>query len=80
MHTLQQVNWDLAMSNEISFEEYRYAVILTDSISDLIRENGLKTDDQLSAAPKKSHSDAAPLRQKSKLITIRRESAARHRW
>ena len=59
--------------NKISLEEYRYAVILTDSISDLIRENGLKTDDQISAAPKKSHSDAAPLRQKSKLITIRRD-------
>ena len=61
--------------NEFSLEEYRYAVILTDSISDLIWENGLKTDDQISAAPKKSHSDTAPLRRKSKLITIRRDNA-----
>ena len=39
--------------NEISLEEYRYAVILTDLISGLIWENGLKTKDQTLAAPKK---------------------------
>ena len=32
-HTLQQVNWDLAMFNEISFEGFRYALIITDSFS-----------------------------------------------
>ena len=50
-------------------------MILTDSISDLIWDNGLKTKDQILAAPKKSHSDTAPLRQKSKLITIMRDNA-----
>ncbi len=63
------------MVNKISLEEYRYAVILTESISDLIWENGLKAKDQILTAPKKSHSDTAPLRKKSKLITIMRDNA-----
>ena len=75
MNKLIQPDCDRMTVNKISLEEYRYAVILTDSISDLIWENGLKTDDQISAAPKKSHSDTAPLRQKSKLITIMRDNA-----
>ena len=38
--------------NEISLEEYWYAVVLTDSISDLILENGLKTNDKILAHPR----------------------------
>ncbi len=52
-------------------------LILTDSISDLIWGNGLKTNDHPSA-PKKSHSDTAPLRQKYKLITIMRDNAGEY--
>ena len=65
--------------NEISIKECCYAVILTDLNSDLIWENGLKTKDQILAAPKKSHSDTAPLRQKSKLITFMRDNAGENR-
>ena len=42
---IEQVDCDLMTVNEISLEEYSYAVILTDLISDLIWEIGLKTKD-----------------------------------
>jgi hypothetical protein len=61
-HTLQQVNWDLAMFNEISFEGFRYALIITDLFSGLIWVYGLKTKDQLLSALKKWYGDIAPLR------------------
>ena len=73
---IEQADCDLVTVNEFSLEEYRYAVILTDSISDLILENGLKTNNQILAAPKNLHGNTAPLRQKSKLITIMRDNAA----
>ena len=63
------------MVKEIAFEEDRDAMILTDSPSGLIWKNGRKTKDQTLAAPNKWRSDTAPLRQKSKLITIMRNNA-----
>ena len=50
-------------------------MILTDLPFGLIWKYGLKTKDQTLAAPKKWRSDTAPLRQKSKLITIMRNNA-----
>ena len=43
---LEQVNWDLMMVIELSIENYRYAMIITDSFSGLIGIYGLRTKDQ----------------------------------
>ena len=74
-HTLQQVNWDLAMFNEISFEGFRYALTITDSFSGLIWVYGLKTKDQLLSALKKWYGDIAPLREYNRLVTFMRDNA-----
>ena len=79
MHTLQQVNWDLAMFNEISFEGFCYALIITDSFSGLIWVYGLKTKDQLLSALKKWYGVIAPLREYNRLVTFMRDNAGENR-
>jgi len=73
-HTLQQLNWDLAMFNQISFEGFRYAVIITDSFSGLIWVNYLKTK-----ALKKWYCDIAPLREHCRLVTFMRDNTGENR-
>ena len=58
------------MFNEISFEGFRYALIITDLFSGLIWVYGLKTKDQLLSALKKWYGDIAPLREYNRLVTF----------
>ncbi len=67
------------MFNEISFEGFRYALIITDSVSGLIWVYGLKTKDQLLSVLKKWYGDIAPLREYNRLITFMRENAGENR-
>ena len=50
------------MVNELSIENYRYAMIITDSCSGLIWIYGLRTKDQTLPTLKKWYRDIAPLR------------------
>ena len=67
------------MVNEISFERYRYAMILTDSFSGLIWVYWIKTKDQTLATLRRWYCDIAPLRAKYKLITLMRDNTGENR-
>ena len=67
------------MVNELSIENYRYAMIITDSFSGLIWVYGLRTKDQTLPTLKKWYCDIAPLRAKWTLITLMRDNAGENR-